>query len=100
MPPAEDRAQMQTEFMTDKLELTDEQVPRVLSINLAAAKKMDQVMKMTDRMSKFKEFRSTMMDKDEALKEVLNKDQYKKYQKSKDEMKKMIKERRKEKKNS
>jgi predicted acylesterase/phospholipase RssA len=99
LPPAEDRAQMQTEFMTEKLELSEEQVPQVLTINLAAAKKMDEVMSLTDKMKKFKAFRSAMMEKDEALKEVLSKDQFKLYKKSKDEMKKKIKEKRKENKN-
>ena len=96
LPPAEERAEMQTEFMTEKLELNEEQVPVVLNINLNAAKKMDEVMKLTDRMKKFKAFRSAMMEKDEALKEILSKDQFKLYKKSKEEMKKMIKEKRKE----
>ena len=98
LPPAEDRAQMQTEFMTDKLALSEAQISQVLAINLKAAKRMDKVISMTDRMQKFKEFRSTMIEKDEALKEVLDKEQYKKYEKSKDELKKMLKEKRKEKK--
>ena len=98
LPPAEERAQMQTEFMTDKLALNEAQISQVLSINLKTAKRMDKVISMTDRMQKFKEFRSTMIEKDEALKKVLDKEQYKKYEKSKDEMKKMLKEKRKEKK--
>lgn len=96
LPPAEERAQMQTEFMTEKLTLSEEQVPQVLTINLTAAKKMDEVMSLTDKMKKFKAFRSAMMEKDEALKDVLSKDQFKLYKKSKEEMKKMIKEKRKE----
>lgn len=91
---AEERAQMQTEFMAEKLELTDEQVPQVLTINLNAAKKMDEVMKLTNRMQKFKAFRSLMMEKDEALKAVFTKDQFKLYKESKEEMKKKIKEKR------
>lgn len=98
LPSAEDRAQIQTDFMKEKLNLSEDQVPRVLEINLNSAKRMDKVMKMTDRMKKFKEFRAVIMDKDNALKKVLNKEQFKKYQKSKDEMKKIIKKKRKEKK--
>lgn len=97
LPSAEDRAQIQTDFMKEKLNLSEDQIPKVLKINLNAAKRMDVVMKMTDRMKKFKEFRSVMMEKDKALKKVLKKEQFKKYQKSKEEMKKVIKKKRKEK---
>jgi hypothetical protein len=96
LPPADERAQMQTEFMTEKLELTEEQVPQVLDVNLKAAKKMDEVMSLTNKMQKFKGFRSAMMEKDEELKKILTKDQFKLYKDSKEEMKKMIKEKRKE----
>ena len=96
LPPAEDRAQMQTEFMTEKLELSEDQVPQVLTINLTAAKKIDEVMQLTNKMKKFKAFRSAMMEKDEALKDILTKDQFKLYKESKEEMKKAIKQKRKE----
>ena len=100
LPAAEERAQMQTEFMKEKLSLNESQVAQVSAINLTAAKRMDKVISMTDRMKKFKEFRSAMIEKDEALKKVLNKEQYKQYEKNKDELKKMLKEKRKEKKKS
>lgn len=98
LPSAEDRAQMQTEFMTEKLNLSKDQVPKVLKINIDSAKKMDLVINMTDKMKKFKEFRSIILKKDKSLKEVLSKEQFKKYLKSKDELKKIIKKKRKEKK--
>ncbi|TKG96583.1 hypothetical protein EYV94_04860 [Puteibacter caeruleilacunae] len=88
LPPAKERAEMQTEIMKEKLSLTEEQIPKVMTINLDAAKRIDEVKKMTNRMSMFKEFRSTMQAKDEGLKAILTKDQYKLYQKSKEEMKK------------
>ena len=97
LPPAEERAEMQTEMMKEKLELTDEQVPLVKAINLKAAQALDEVAKKTDRMQKFKAFRSAQQEKDEALKDVLTKDQYKLYQDSKEEMKKKLKEHRKSK---
>ena len=97
LPPAEERAEMQTEMMKEKLELTDDQVPLVKAINLKAAQALDEVAKKTDRMQKFKAFRSAQQEKDEALKDVLTKDQYKLYQDSKEEMKKKLKEHRKSK---
>ena len=95
LPPAEERAEMQTEMMKEKLNLTDEQVPQVKSINLKAAQDIDEVGKLTDRMKKFKAFRTAQQEKDEALKKVLTKDQYKLYQDIKEEMKKELKEKRK-----
>ncbi|MCG8580161.1 MAG: hypothetical protein MI866_09605 [Bacteroidales bacterium] len=94
LPPAEERADMQTEMMKEKLHLTDEQVPQVKAINLKAAEAMDEVALLNDRMQKFKAFRSSQQEKDEALKKVLTKDQYKLYQASKEEMKKKLKEHR------
>lgn len=90
LPPAEKRAEMQTEMMQELLELTKEQNLQVNEITLQAAKGIDNVMQLNDRMEKLKALRKVMGEKDEALKEVLTKVQYKLYVKSKDEMKKKI----------
>ena len=98
LPPAKDRAELQTEMMTEKLELSEEQKEQVMEINLNTALEMDNVLKLTDKMAKFKGLRAVTAEKDKALKAILNKDQYKSYQKMKSEMQKMIKQKRKEKK--
>lgn len=98
LPPAEQRAKMQTELMKDKLELNQEQTQKVLDINLKSALEMDQVFKLTDRVQKFKKFRSIQLKKDKDLKQVLSKNQFKAYKKFKSEMKKRIKKAQKNKK--
>lgn len=90
LPPAEKRADMQTEMLQELLELTKEQNLQVNKITLQAAKGIDDVIQLNDRMEKLKTLRKVMGEKDEALKEVLTKVQYKLYVKSKDEMKKKI----------
>ena len=98
LPPAIDRAEMQTEMMKEKLELTNDQVDKVKKVNTVAAHRVDKALLITDKMTKFKTFRSIQMDKDKALKKILTKVQYKKYEKIKGELKKAIKAKRKEKK--
>lgn len=92
LPPAEDRAAFSTEMMKDKLNLTEEQVPKVEAINLKAALEMDKLKKLNDKVSKFKAFRKIQQDKDDSLKAILSKEQFKAYKKMKDEMKKKLKE--------
>ncbi|MCT4637663.1 MAG: hypothetical protein N4A72_08130 [Bacteroidales bacterium] len=98
LPPAIDRAEMQTEMMKEKLELTNDQADKVKKVNIVAAHRVDKALLITDKMTKFKTFRSIQMDKDKALKKILTKVQYKKYEKIKGELKKAIKAKRKEKK--
>jgi Spy/CpxP family protein refolding chaperone len=98
LPPAIDRAEMQTEMMKEKLELTNDQADKVKKVNIVAAHRVDKALLIIDKMTKFKTFRSIQMDKDKALKKILTKVQYKKYEKIKGELKKAIKAKRKEKK--
>lgn len=96
LPPAKDRAEMQTEMMVEKLNLTEEQTEKVLEVNLTAAQEVDNALKQTDRMAKFKSLRNVAAEKDKALKAILSKDQFKLYEQSKKEMQKALKDRRKE----
>ncbi|GEM_PF-5501630 len=100
LPPAIERAEMQTEMMIEKLELTSNQADKVKKVNIVAAHRVDKALLITDKMTKFKTFRSIQMDKDKALKKILNKVQYKKYNKIKGELKKALKAKRKEKKSN
>ncbi len=94
LPPAKERAERQTEFMKEKLELTKDQIPAVQNINYEAAVEMDKVMQLTNRRTKFNAYRNAQLSKDEKLKKVLSKKQFKAYKKSKDEIKKKIKKER------
>lgn len=96
LPPAKDRADMQTEMMVEKLNLTEDQKGKVMEVNLNTALKMDDVFKQTDKMAKFKGLRTVSAEKDKALKGILSKEQFKIYQDMKSEMQKMIKQKRKE----
>jgi Spy/CpxP family protein refolding chaperone len=98
MPPAKERAEMQTELIAEKLELTYDQKTKVYDINLSSALKMDKLKEIEDRTQKFKQFRTIQLEKDEQLKKVLTKEQFKKYKKFKAEIRKRIMEKRKEKK--
>ncbi|MCL3782488.1 hypothetical protein EMN47_19060 [Prolixibacteraceae bacterium JC049] len=98
LPPAKERAEMQTAIMKEKMELTDDQEVQVMEVNLRAAKRMDEMKQLTDKMKKFKTFRSIISEKDKALKKILTKEQFKMYEKSKKEMKKLLKEKSKERK--
>lgn len=98
IPTAEERAQMQTEIMKERLELTHTQETQVYDINLESAKEMPKLKELPDKMSKFKKFRDIQFKKDKSLKKVMNKKQYKEYTKMKKELKKLLKDRKKEKK--
>lgn len=92
---AKERAEKQTKLMKEKLELTKEQEGKVYQINLETAEKLDEVMKLANRMEKVNAFRVAQLEKNEALEEVLTKEQYQKYEDLQDEMKKKVKENRK-----
>jgi hypothetical protein len=77
----EERAKRQTEMMKTELNLTAVQEPKVNTINLKYAKKMQDVRKMTDTAAQRKSFESLNKQKDAELKPVLTADQFKAYQK-------------------
>ncbi|BDD12350.1 hypothetical protein FUAX_47820 (plasmid) [Fulvitalea axinellae] len=99
LPSIDERVKMMTELMTEKLSLTQEQIPEVEKINRKSAEEIDKIRAMTDRRKKFTAFRNSQMEKNKELKAVLTKEQYKEYEKIKTELKKKAKEARKQRKN-
>ena len=75
---AEDRAQRETEMMQKELNLTKEQLPKIDSINLFYAKKMNEMMANSDREQMRALMQTNAEQKDEALKGILTDEQYKK----------------------
>lgn len=90
----EQRAKMQTSMMKAKLQLDTIQVAKVQVINLAAAQKMDPVIKGDGgKFAKFRQMKEIEGVKDKELKKVLTDAQYKQYEAAKEEMKEKMKER-------
>jgi hypothetical protein len=90
----EQRAQFQTEMMTDKLKLSADQTAKVQAINLKYAQKMEPIIKSdAGRFSKFKQAKALLKDKDAELKGVFTADQFKQYQDFEVEMRNKMKER-------
>ncbi|WP_448699054.1 hypothetical protein ACFGVR_19155 [Mucilaginibacter sp. AW1-3] len=90
----EQRAQMQTSMMKAKLRLDTVQVIKIQAINLAAAQKMEPVLKGDGgKLAKLRQMREIENTKDKELKKVLTSDQYKQYEAAKDEMKEKLRER-------
>lgn len=84
----QERAQLQTEWMTGKLNLSPTQASQVQSINLMYIQKNDLVLKSdAGKLSKFRQLKAIQKGKDAALKKGLSADQYTKYQSLKEEMK-------------
>ncbi|AYB29091.1 hypothetical protein [Chryseolinea soli] len=95
---AEERAEMQTRNMTEKLSLRDDQKPTVQEINLRYARKMQSVYNAGGgKLQRFRKMKGVSEEKDGELKKVLDASQYAAYEKNKEEMKSAIKEKAKEK---
>jgi len=95
----EQRAKMQTSMMKTKLQLDTIQVVKVQAINLAAAQKMEPLLKGDGgKLARFRQVREIESTRDKDLKKVLTDDQYKQYEAAKEEMKEKMKERMQEKK--
>ena len=93
----EERAQLQTEMMTEALSLGEDQASRVADINAKYSEKMANIQAQEgSRRSKFQAARGLMEEKDAELEAVLTADQYATYQKKKAEMRVKMKEKRKE----
>lgn len=85
---AMDRATAMTEKMKARLNLTDDQVPRVQTINSRYAEKNREIFTGSGgRFAKFRALKSSQKQKDKEMKAVLDKDQYKQYEAMKEEMK-------------
>jgi len=83
----EQRAQMQSDMMKNKLVLTDEQYKQVSDINLKYARKMDDLKQNGGgKFSKARKAKSIMSDKDDELQKVFTKEQFEKYETLKKEM--------------
>lgn len=93
----EERAKIQNEWMRENLQLANDQIVKIESLNLQYAKKMEEVKKIKGRFSQLKAARSIGEEKDKELKEVLTKDQFNIYEDKKEELRskmmKMAKER-------
>lgn len=86
MPPAEERAHRLTERMKEKLNLSEDQVPKVEEINLRTAKSTDTAVQASTREDRQAKIKAAQEQRDKDLKDVLNPDQWKKYQQIKGEL--------------
>lgn len=95
----EERAGKLTEWMKSNLQLNDDQVTRVHTINLKYANKNQGLQTQAmSRKQKMQELKDNDKAKDAELKNVLTNDQYDTYQAKKDEIRKQMKEKMREKK--
>ncbi len=84
----EERAQVQTELMQEKLDLNDTTLASLNEINLKYAKKMETVIKGDNsKWTKFRTAKRYDKEKDQELQELFSKDQFKAYLKYKDQLK-------------
>jgi len=95
---AEERAEIQTQNMIEKLSLREEQKSTVQEINLRYARKMESVYHAGGgKLQRFRKMKDVGGEKDVELKRVLDAAQYAAYEKNKEEMKSAMKEKAKEK---
>ncbi|MBI1221359.1 MAG: hypothetical protein GC180_02045 [Bacteroidetes bacterium] len=95
--PAE-RAQMRTKMMTNKLKLTETQIPKVEAINLAFAQAADSIRKnVSDRTQKKAQLSALESDTNAKMQTVLTHDQYTEYLKMVEMQKQKMQERQKRK---
>ena len=91
----EQRAKMQTEWMTTKLALNTSQIQQISAINLQYAQKNEPIIQSGEsKLSKFKKLKALQKEKSNALSQILDAAQYKKYQEIKDQMIQTLKEKR------
>ena len=92
----QERARFQTEMMKNKFGLDSIQLNQVEAINLKYALKNEPVIKSGDnKLSKFRQLRSSQKEKEAELKKIFTAQQFKQYQALQDEMKVQLKEKRK-----
>ncbi|MGQ7854381.1 hypothetical protein ACUN24_09040 [Pedobacter sp. WC2501] len=88
----EERAKFQTEIMRTKLNLNAEQQSKIEVINLNYAKKLEPIIKSSDRkITRFKKAMSLQKAKDEELKKVFTAVQYQQYEKFQKALKSTLK---------
>ena len=84
----EQRAEIQTQFMKDHLNLPADVLAKVQAINLKYAQQMDPVLKGTDgKLAKMQKAHGIMAAKDEELKAILSPVQFEAYDDAKDDIK-------------
>ncbi|WP_010417381.1 hypothetical protein [Anaerophaga thermohalophila] len=88
----EERAQMQTEWMEENLQLNDSQLVKVEALNLEYALKMEKIKEINGNLSKLKAARKISEEKDKKLKKLLNEEQFEFYLDKRKEMRKKAKE--------
>ena len=92
--PPHERAEIQTKFMAEKLELTAEERTKVEAINQKYADQMQPVLEgQLIPFERMREVKKLEEAKDGELKAVLTPSQYQTYEASKDEMKQRLEQR-------
>ena len=86
----EERAQIQTEWMKETLQLNAGQVSKVDSLNLEYALKMEKVKSVQGRISQLKEAREISEEKDGKLKQIMDEGQFDTYLKKRKELRKKM----------
>ncbi len=91
----EERAEMQTNNMKEKLSLSEDQYQQVYDINLKYAHKMQNIYNADQgKLHRLKSMKAVSEDKDGEMKRVLSSQQYEAYREQKEKMKEGAKERR------
>ena len=92
----EERAEMQTKNLQEKLSLSEDQYQQVHEINLKYANKMQNIYSADQgKLQRLKSMKALSEDKDREMKQVLSSQQYEAYREEKEKMKEGAKERRK-----
>lgn len=87
------RADLQTDIMLDKLKLGNQQLVQVKALNLKYALKFQPIIESKDsRFSKYRQAKKLLEQKDLELKDVFTTSQYKQYKDFEDDMRKKIQE--------
>ncbi|MBT31933.1 MAG: hypothetical protein CMO01_19925 [Thalassobius sp.] len=90
----EERAQMQTDKLAEKITMDDDQKEQLYAINLKYAEEIQPVLESDQsKISKLQEIKSINKGKDEEIKEIFNEEQYAAYEEMKKEVRKDVKER-------
>jgi hypothetical protein len=91
----EERAKVQTAWMKENLQLTDDQLKLVDPLNLEYAKKMESVKGIDGKMKQLKKAKGILDEKDARLKKILTKKQFDTYLEKKKELREKAMEARK-----
>jgi hypothetical protein len=88
----EQRAEFQTKMMTNKLDLSPEQVKKVSAINLKYAQKFQPIIKGTgDKQTRLQQAMALQAQKDKELQLVFDKKQFADYQEFEEQLKSRMK---------